>query len=246
MAQKSRLDQRLVSLGLVESRSRAQALIMAGRVRVNGQPVSKAGYQVGAKAVVELTGRDHPYVSRGGVKLAGALDHFELDPSGWNCLDLGASTGGFSDCLLQRGAAKITAVDVGYGQLAWKLRQDERVTLFERVNARHLPGDIAIGPFDLVTADVSFISLTLVLPKAVTRLGPGGRVLCLVKPQFEAGREFVGEGGVVRDPQARRQAVDKVAAHLVELGLEVLGDCPSSILGPKGNQEFFVLAISPN
>ncbi len=242
MAAKQRLDQRLVADGLAPSRSRAQALIMAGKVRVNGRPVAKSGAPVDPAAVVELAGPDHPYVSRGGVKLAGALDHFQLDPAGMDCLDVGASTGGFTDCLLQRGAARVTAVDVGYGQLAWKLRSAPRVTVYERVNARHLPPQVAPGPFDLVVADVSFISLTLVIPNLVTRLGPGGRLLCLVKPQFEAGRHQVGKGGVVRDPAVRQEAVDKVTRHIEGLGLAVQGHCPSPITGPAGNQEFFVLA----
>lgn len=245
MAGKRRLDLYLVEQGLAPSRSRAQALIMAGVVRVEGRVVTKAGAPVKEGARVELAGRDHPYVSRGGVKLAGALDHFGLSVKGLSCLDLGASTGGFTDCLLQRGAARVTAVDVGYGQFAWKLRQDPRVTLHERINARYLPEDVAPGPFDLVTADLSFISLTKVLPRAVPRLAPGGMILCLVKPQFEAGREAVGPGGVVRDPAARQAAVDKVARHLADQGLKVLGSCPSPIPGPKGNREVFLLSRAP-
>ena len=245
MAERQRLDQRLVELGLAESRSRAQGLILAGLVRVDGRPASKAGQAVGPEAAVEVKGAEHPFVSRGGVKLAGALDHFGLMPAGLVCLDVGASTGGFSDCLLQRGAAAITAVDVGYGQLAWKLRIDPRLTLHERVNARDLPQGMAPGPFDLIVIDVSFISLTLVLPGLTPRLGPGGRLLCLVKPQFEAGRHEVGSGGVVRDPAARRAAVDKVRAHLAGLSLAVLGDCQSPIQGPAGNVEYFILAQKP-
>lgn len=246
MASGTRLDQRLVDLGLAENKSRAQGLILAGLVRVDGQPAKKAGQGVSAQSQVSVDGPQHPYVSRGGVKLAGALDHFGLDVAGLTCLDVGASTGGFSDCLLQRGAAAITAVDVGYGQLAWKLRTDPRLTLHERVNARDLPPEMAPGPFDLAVADVSFISLTMVLPGLVTRLAPDGRVLCLVKPQFEAGREHVGSGGVVRDEAARQAAVDKVAACLAGLGLTVLGQCQSPILGPAGNVEFFLLAVKPS
>ncbi|MBI4800079.1 MAG: TlyA family RNA methyltransferase [Desulfarculus sp.] len=245
MAQGTRLDQRLVDLGLAENKSRAQGLILAGLVRVDGQPARKAGQGVAPQSQISLDGPEHPYVSRGGVKLAGALDHFALAVAGLTCQDVGASTGGFSDCLLQRGAAAITAVDVGYGQLAWKLRIDPRLTLHERVNARQLPPETAPGPFDLIVADVSFISLTLVLPGLVTRLALGGRVLCLVKPQFEAGREHVGSGGVVRDEAARQGAVDKVAACLARLGLKVLGQCQSPILGPAGNAEFFLLAARP-
>ncbi len=242
MAKGQRLDQELVARGLAPSRSRAQALILAGLVRVEGQPAAKAGQLIPPSAQIEVSGPEHPYVSRGGVKLAGALDHFGLEVEGLNCLDVGASTGGFTDCLLQRGAAAVTCVDVGYGQLAWKLRQDPRVTLFERTNARDLPPGLAPGPFGLIVVDVSFISLTLVLPPLILHLGPGGWLLPMVKPQFEAGREAVGAGGVVRDPALRQAAVDKVAACLEGLGLRVLGRAASPILGPKGNQEFFVLA----
>lgn len=245
MAKGPRLDQRLVELGLAESRQRAQGLILAGLVRIDGQPAKKAGQPAPPGARITVDGPEHPYVSRGGLKLAGALDHFALDIAGLACLDLGISTGGFSDCLLQRGAAAITGVDVGYGQLAWKLRQDPRVSLHERVNARQMPPDMAPGPYDLCVIDVSFISLTLVLPQVPPRLQPGGRLLCLVKPQFEAGREWVGEGGVVRDEAARQAAVDKVAAFLFGLGFLVLGQCDSPIEGPAGNREFFLLARWP-
>ncbi len=245
MAKGTRLDQRLVELGLAPSKSRAQGLILAGLVKVDGQPVKKAGQNVSALNEISVQGPEHPYVSRGGVKLAGALDHFGLQVASLTCLDVGASTGGFSDCLLQRGATAITAVDVGYGQMAWKLRTDPRVTLHERVNARDLPPGMAPGPYDLIVADVSFISLTLVLPGLVGRLAPGGRVLCLVKPQFEAGRQQVGSGGVVRDEAVRQEAVDKVAACLAGLGLRVRGQCVSPIQGPAGNVEFFLLADKP-
>ncbi|CAO0819761.1 16S/23S rRNA (cytidine-2'-O)-methyltransferase TlyA [Desulfarculales bacterium] len=246
MAQGTRLDQRLVELGLAPSKSRAQGLILAGMVRVDGRPARKAGQSVGTTSEVSVKGPEHPYVSRGGVKLAGALDHFGLKVAGLKCLDVGASTGGFSDCLLQNGAAAITTVDVGYGQLAWKLRGDPRLTLHERVNARDLPPEIVPGPFDLIVADVAFISLTLVLPGLIHRLAPAGRVLCLVKPQFEAGRAQVGSGGVVRDEAVRQEAVDKVATCMGSLGLKVLGQCPSPIQRPAGNMEFFLLAqINP-
>ena len=234
-----------MELGLAPSRSRAQALILAGKVRIDGKPASKAGQAVPSGADIQLTQPDHPYVSRGGLKLAGALDNFSLNVSDWECLDAGASTGGFCDCLLQRGAKAVTCVDVGYGQLAWKLRQDSRVTLHERLNLRHLPPDIASGPFDLIVADLSFISLTLVLPVLAPRLASGGHLLPMVKPQFEAGPEAVGPGGVVRDENVRRQAVEKISGCLEDLGLTVLGSCPSPITGPKGNQEYFVLAKKP-
>lgn len=245
MSVKTRLDQRLVELGLAESRAKAQGLILAGLVRLNGQVVTKAGQAVGLEASVEVAGPEHPYVSRGGVKLAGALDHFQLDVSGLNCLDAGASTGGFSDCLLQRGAAHVIAVDVGYGQLAHKLRVDPRVTLIERTNVRHLTPEQAPGPFGLIVGDLSFISLTLVLPVLAPRLALGGRLLCLVKPQFEAGREQVGKGGVVKDEAARLAALARVRDCLVALGLTVLGDCVSPITGPAGNVEYFILAAKP-
>ncbi|MBU1275070.1 MAG: TlyA family RNA methyltransferase [Proteobacteria bacterium] len=241
-AKGQRLDQVLVARGLAPSRSRAQALVLAGLVKVDGLPAAKAGQLIPEQAQVEVSGPEHPYVSRGGVKLAGALDHFGMDVAGLSCLDVGVSTGGFTDCLLQRGASAVTCVDVGYGQLAWKLRQDPRVTLFERTNARNLPPETAPGPFGLIVVDVSFISLTLVLPALVPRLASGGWLLPMVKPQFEAGREAVGAGGVVRDPALRQAAVDKVARCLGDLGLAVLGSSASPILGPKGNQEFFLLA----
>ncbi|MCF8032641.1 MAG: TlyA family RNA methyltransferase [Desulfarculaceae bacterium] len=242
MAKGRRLDQELVTRGLAPSRSKAQALILAGLVKIDGQPAAKAGQPVQSHHNLEVTGPEHPYVSRGGVKLAGALDHFGLAVEGMACLDVGASTGGFTDCLLQRGAASVVAVDVGYGQMAWKLRQDPRVGLIERTNARNLSEDVAPGPFGLIVVDVSFISLTLVLPRLSPRLGPGGWLLPMVKPQFEAGREAVGQGGVVRDPEVRQAAVDKVSACLESLGLRVGGAAPSPIQGPKGNQEYFLLA----
>ncbi|BEQ15384.1 TlyA family RNA methyltransferase [Desulfoferula mesophila] len=242
MGKGRRLDQELVARGLAPSRAKAQAMILAGLVKVAGQPAAKAGQQIPQQADITVEGPEHPYVSRGGVKLAGALDHFGLEVRGLTCLDVGASTGGFTDCLLQRGAAAVTCVDVGYGQLAWKLRQDPRVTLHERTNARNLPPEMAPGPFGLIVVDVSFISLTLVLPPLIPRLGPGGWLLPMVKPQFEAGREAVGAGGVVSDPVQRQAAVDKVAECLGGLGLTVLGSAASPILGPKGNQEFFLLA----
>ncbi|MCF8042279.1 MAG: TlyA family RNA methyltransferase [Desulfarculaceae bacterium] len=245
MAKGQRLDLELVARGLAPSRAKAQAMILAGLVKVDGRPAAKAGQLITDQAQVQVDGPEHPYVSRGGVKLAGALDHFGLAVDGLACLDVGASTGGFTDCLLQRGAVSATCVDVGYGQLAWKLRQDPRVTLFERTNARNLPPEMAPGPFGLIVVDVSFISLTLVLPPLVARLEPGGHLLPMVKPQFEAGREAVGPGGVVRDPALRQAAVDKVADCLQSLGLSVLGSAASSILGPKGNQEFFILAGKP-
>ncbi len=245
MSDYPRLDRYLAGRGLAPSRSRAQGMIMAGLVRVDDRVVTKSGFRVPPGARVRVAGPEHPYVSRGGVKLAGALDHFGLEVRERSCLDVGASTGGFSDCLLQRGAPRVTALDVGYGQLAWKLRRDPRVTVLERINVRHLDPQTAPGPFDLITADVSFISLTLVIPPLLSRLGPGGCLLVLVKPQFEAGREQVGAGGVVRDRQVRLQAVDKVRRFLDQAGLAVAEPYPSPIKGPAGNQEYFLLARQP-
>jgi 23S rRNA (cytidine1920-2'-O)/16S rRNA (cytidine1409-2'-O)-methyltransferase len=213
-------------------------------VKINGQVVTKSGFGVAEQALVEVEKPDHPYVSRGGLKIEGALKHFEINPNGYNCLDIGASTGGFTDCLLQKGARTVTCVDVGYGQLAWKLRQDERVTSIERVNARHLPDDLATGPFDLVVMDVSFISLTLVLPPLPKRLAPKGAIMAMVKPQFEAGREAVGENGVVKDEAVQMATVEKISNFLGNMGLSVKGHCKSPVKGPKGNQEYFVLAVS--
>lgn len=242
MPNQPRLDIYLTQNGHAPSRSKAQGMIMAGLIKINGLVVSKAGHRVPEGADVEVKGPEHPYVSRGGLKLAGALDKFGLDPGGMNCLDVGASTGGFTDCLLQRGAAKVTAVDVGYGQLDWKLRNDSRVEVLERINVRHIADDLAPGPFDLITMDVSFISLTLIIPPLFSRMAPGGCLLPMVKPQFEAGKDKVGAGGVVRDESTRMQAVKKIKAVLTGAGLRVKDPYPSPIKGPAGNQEYFLLA----
>ncbi len=246
MTAKSRLDQRLCELGLVPSRERAQALILAGAVEVDGQVARKAGAAVGPAAHIVLRGEDQPYVSRGGLKLRHALDHFQIDVSGASALDVGASTGGFTDCLLQAGAARVCAVDVGYGQLAWKLRSDPRVTVLERTNFRHL--DPAALPFrpDLAVCDASFISQTLLLPKILECVGPGGRwVVTLVKPQFEVGKDQVGKGGVVREPALRLAAVQRCAEAAAALGCTVVGHTPSPILGPAGNEEFLLALRAP-
>lgn len=235
-----RLDAVLLARGLAPSRERAQALIMAGLVTVDGKPADKPGRAVAADAEVVVTGKDHPWASRGGVKLAGALDAFAVSPEGKRCLDVGASTGGFTDVLLQRGAARVVALDVGRGQLDWRLRQDPRVVVVDGVNARHLaPGDLD-GAFALVTVDVSFISLTLVLPALLPFLEPGGDVVALVKPQFEAGKGQVGKGGVVRDAAVREAAIAGVIAAAAALGLECRGRVTSSIPGPAGNVEELV------
>jgi 23S rRNA (cytidine1920-2'-O)/16S rRNA (cytidine1409-2'-O)-methyltransferase len=237
---KRRLDTLLAERGLFESRSRAAAAVIAGDVRVGGRPASKPGELVADGAEVAVT-EPPPFVSRGGVKLANALDAFGIDPSGRRALDVGASTGGFTDCLLQRGAAAVVAYDVAYGELHWRLRNDERVTVIERRNARSLePAELPFAP-DLIVADVSFISLTKVLPAVVAAAAPRFDLLAMVKPQFEVGRERVGKGGVVRAPEDRRAALLAVAEHAVtDLGASVLGFASSRLAGPAGNLETFV------
>lgn len=235
-----RLDQALCERGLAPSRARAQSLILAGVVRVDGEVADKAGRLVAREAVITVDAPDHPWVSRGGVKLAAALDAFGLDPSGRRCLDVGASTGGFTHVLLARGAASVVAVDVGKGQLDWKLRQDPRVEVRDGVNARFLSAADFPGQFDLVVVDVSFISLRLVLPALRAVLAPTGDLVALVKPQFEVGRAQVGRGGVVRDPAAREAAVAGVLAAAAELGLCPRGRVPSPLPGPAGNVEELV------
>lgn len=238
-----RLDQLLVARGLAESRARAQALVLAGAVRVDGQPQSKPGTPVDERSTVTVA-EPLPYVSRGGYKLAHALDSFGLDPTGCTALDVGASTGGFSDVLLQRGAARLYAVDVGYGLLAWRLRQDARVVVLERTNIRHLqalptPPDASDLPHaDCATIDVSFISLRLVLPAVQRLIAPTAWLVALVKPQFEAGPRYVGKGGVVRDPAIHRRVLGDILAAATDLGLAPRGLVRSPITGPAGNVEF--------
>ncbi len=235
-----RLDRLLVDRGLVANRERARRLVMAGEVLVGDRPVTKPGTTVSPAAELRLRIPASPYVSRGGEKLAGALDAFGLVVDGCVALDVGASTGGFTDCLLRRGARRVIAVDVGYGQLAWTLRQDPRVVVLERVNARTLdPARLPETP-TLATVDVSFISLALVLPAVVRGLVPGGTIVALVKPQFEVGRAAVGKGGVVRDPADRAAAVAAVRAAAEALGLVVRGEAESVLAGPKGNREVFL------
>ena len=236
---RQRIDRYLVACGLAPSRERARALVLAGAVRVNRRRVDKPGSPVRPGDRVEVRGGE-PYVSRGGRKLEAALDCFGVEVEGKTVLDVGASTGGFTDCLLQRGAARVWAVDVGYGQLAWSLRTDPRVTVLERTNIRHVrPEEIPVR-FDLATVDVSFISLRLVLPVVRRLLAPGADVVALVKPQFEAGRGRVGKGGVVRDPEVQREAVETVARAAAGVGLGRRGAVASPLLGPKGNREFFL------
>jgi 23S rRNA (cytidine1920-2'-O)/16S rRNA (cytidine1409-2'-O)-methyltransferase len=231
-----------VARGLARSRAQAQALILAGRVQVEGCAAAKAGTLVPQEARVSLKELS-PFVSRGGEKLAGALDHFDISPAGKVALDTGASTGGFTQCLLSRGAKKVYAVDVGYGQLDATLRHDPRVVVLERTNIRHLPQAAIPEPIELATLDLSFISLTLVLPKILEFLSPGGEILALVKPQFEVGQGQVGRGGVVRDPGLQQAAVQRVAAAAASLGLQVSPAFPSPLKGPKGNQEYFLYLI---
>ena len=242
---RERLDKLLVDRGHAASRERARAMIMAGAVRVADRVVDKAGTLVPADAELSVAGGDLPYVSRGGVKLAGALDALGIDVAGRLVLDVGASTGGFTDCVLQRGARAVIAVDVGYGQLAWALRQDPRVTLLERCNVRHLEASQLPARPDFAVVDASFISLTLILPRIATVVAPGSVIVALVKPQFEVGKGQVGRGGVVRDPALHASAIARVRDCAIGLGLAVLGECPSPILGPKGNREFFLALQTP-
>ena len=226
---------------MVSSRQRAKAMIMAGKVLVNDRLVTKAGHLVGLDERIEIRGTDIPYVSRGGLKLEGALQQLNLELQNRVCLDVGASTGGFTDCLLQYGAARVYAVDVGYGQLAWKLRQDPRVVVLERTNIRHLPRESIPEPIDLATIDVSFISLKIVIPVVTSFLKGQAVILALIKPQFEVGRDQVGKGGVVRDPALHKAVIHHLVTHFEASGLIRETVIPSPILGPKGNREFFLL-----
>jgi 23S rRNA (cytidine1920-2'-O)/16S rRNA (cytidine1409-2'-O)-methyltransferase len=241
---KRRLDQLLFDRGLVPSRERARALILAGHVNVNGAPALKAGTFVDVEAELTLRAADHPWVGRGGIKLAHALDAFGIDPSGALALDIGASTGGFTDVLLHRGARRVVALDVGRGQLDWRLRTDPRVAVIERLNARDLkPADLPpdARAFDLVTVDVSFISLKHILPVIPVLRAPGASVIALVKPQFEAGRDEVGKGGVVRDAAVHARVIEDVARAALAVGLDRVRVEPSPIEGAEGNREFLML-----
>jgi 23S rRNA (cytidine1920-2'-O)/16S rRNA (cytidine1409-2'-O)-methyltransferase len=237
---KTRLDRLLVERGLAESREKAQALIMAGEVLLNGQKASKPGQPVSQDAALEVLARP-PYVSRGGFKLAGALRQFAIDLAGKTCLDIGSSTGGFTDAMLQAGAARVHAVDVGAGQLVWSLRTDPRVCLHEGINARELQASDIGEPVDFLTCDVSFISVTLILPAAVPLLRPAGQMVILIKPQFEVGKGQVGKGGIVRDPQLHQAACVRVTDAVRKFGFETdIMDSP--ILGAEGNKEFLLYA----
>jgi 23S rRNA (cytidine1920-2'-O)/16S rRNA (cytidine1409-2'-O)-methyltransferase len=237
---KTRLDRLLVERGLAETREKAQALIMAGEVLVDGHKAAKPGQGASAEAVLEVLARP-PYVSRGGFKLAEALRHWNIDVAGWVCLDVGSSTGGFTDVLLQAGAARVHAVDVGSGQLDWKLRTDPRVVVHDRINARHLVVDEIGEAVDLATCDVSFISVTLILPAIAPLLRPTGQVVILVKPQFEAGRGQVGKGGIVRRPEIHQAACQRVERAAADLGFRT-DVIESPILGAEGNKEFLLYA----
>jgi 23S rRNA (cytidine1920-2'-O)/16S rRNA (cytidine1409-2'-O)-methyltransferase len=240
---KLRADQLLVSRGLAESRTRAQALIMAGAVFSGERKISKAGDMLAEDAGLEVRGKDHPWVSRGGLKLDHGLAHFGFDVAGAVALDVGSSTGGFTDVLLTRGAAKVYAVDVGTNQLAWKLRQDPRVVVHEQTNARTLDASIIPEPVDIVTCDASFISLTKVLEASLKLAKRGAKLVALVKPQFEAGREEVGKGGVVRDTDVHERVCAQAKDWVISQGWTVLGVTPSPITGPEGNVEFLLGAV---
>ena len=245
VSKRERLDKLLVDRGTIGSRERARRLVMAGAVRVGDRVVDKPGALVAADAHIEVTADDIPYVSRGGLKLAGALDAFGTPVAGRIVLDVGASTGGFTDCVLQRGARAVIAVDVGYGQFAWSLRNDPRVTLLERTNVRGLAAAALPAIPDLAVIDVSFISLRVVLPAVAALLPPGADIVALVKPQFEVGKGMVGGGGVVRDPALHAEAVGAVRECARELGLIAIGECESPLQGPKGNREFFLALRRP-
>jgi len=237
---KTRIDQLLLDKGLVESRQKAQALILAGKVLVNRVPVTKAGTRVLTTAEIHVKEDEIQYVSRGALKLEEALKTLDIDIAHDVCLDIGASTGGFTDCLLQHGADKVYAVDVGYGQLAWSLRNDARVVVLERTNIRYLTDEQVPERVDLVTIDTSFISLKLVVPAALGFLKKEGRILALIKPQFEVGKGKVGKGGVVKDPAQHAEVIDNLSLFFQGLGLEKEAVIPSPILGPKGNREFII------
>ena len=242
---KARADQLLVDRGLAESRTKAQALILAGLVFTGERKIDKAGQTLSSDAPLEVRGKEHPWVSRGGIKLAHALEHFGWDVMGAVALDVGSSTGGFTDVLLQKGAAQVFAVDVGTNQLAWTLRQDPRVVVHEKTNARYLTDSVVTGPVDIVVCDASFIPLAKVLDKALGFVRPGGRLLALVKPQFEAERGEIGKGGVVRDPAVHARVCEAAAAWVRSRGWTVEGVVESPITGPEGNVEFLLAARRP-
>lgn len=242
---KERLDIIVVRRGIAASRERARALIMEGKVLVNDRPATKAGSLVDATAPIELRGQDIPYVSRGGLKLEAAIEHFGVKLRDVTAMDVGCSTGGFTDCMLQKGARKVYCIDVGYGQLAWSIRNDPRVILIERTNIRYLSPDVIPDIIDVATIDLSFISLKKVLTKVMEFMKKGGEILALVKPQFEVGRSEVGKGGVICDEQKREEAVASVKEHAEQAGLQGIGLYPSPVLGQKGNREYFLYLRNP-
>ena len=244
MPLKNRLDLILVEKGIVKSRQRGQALIMAGKVFVNNQPVDKPGTLISENDDIIIKGADMPYVSRGGLKLKEAVQSLNINIFGFVCLDVGASTGGFTDCLLQHGAKCVYAVDVGYGQLAWKLRQDPRVVVIERTNIRYMPAEMIPVPVDLITIDVSFISLKIVVPSVLKFLKKNGRILALIKPQFEVGKGKVGKKGVVRDKKMHDMVIKDLSAFFLKTGLSCESVVSSPILGPNGNREFIISLTS--
>jgi len=237
---KERLDTALVKRGLAQSRERAKALIMEGKVIVDGRPVMKAGAQVNEEADITVKGSGTPYVSRGGLKLMAAIERFGISLEGKAAMDIGASTGGFTDCMLKEGARKVYAVDVGYGQFHWALRNDPRVVLIERTNIRYLQRERIPDEMDIITVDASFISLKLVLPKAMEFLGAGGGIIALIKPQFEVGPKDVGKGGIVRDEAPRLRAVEEIKGFSEGIGLQTIGLMESPVAGHKGNIEYFI------
>jgi len=237
---KQRLDKLLLERGLAETRTKAQAMIMAGQVLVDEQRIDKPGQLINPVANIRIKADQSRYVSRGGLKLEAALTEFGLDPSGKTCIDIGASTGGFTDCLLQHGARVVWAIDVGRNQLAWRIRQDPRVSVVEGMNARYLEADQFETPFDLATIDVSFISLEKILPAVTAIIRKGGDVIALVKPQFEVGKGEVGKGGIVKDPKKHRDVVERITAVARSMGFQVAGLIESPILGAEGNREFLL------
>jgi len=238
-----RLDKLLVDKGLAPSRERAQAMILAAKVLVDGRKITKAGQKVTPDRRVELLTEDIPYVSRGGLKLHHAIEFFQLDVAGMTAMDVGASTGGFTDCLLEHGVTRVYCIDVGYGQLAWRLRQDSRVIVLERQNIRYLKRELVPEPIQVATIDTSFISLQLVIPAVLPFLGTPAILIALIKPQFEVGKGQVGKGGVVRDPQLHQLSCETIEEFCRALGLSVIGATASPLLGPKGNREFLLAAI---
>jgi 23S rRNA (cytidine1920-2'-O)/16S rRNA (cytidine1409-2'-O)-methyltransferase len=246
MVRKERLDKLLVEKGIVQTRERARASIMAGKVTVEGKRIDKPGVQINVEADLKLRGDESPYVSRGGEKLEGALKTFGIDPKGMVVMDVGASTGGFTDCVLQKGARKVYAVDVGYGQLAWKLRKDPRVVNLERRNIRYLQREEVQNEIDLILIDTSFISIEKFLPSLLGFLKKGGSILSLIKPQFEVGKGEVGKGGVVRDGALHQKVIERISTFSRALGLKALGVTESPMLGPKGNKEFFIYLKKEN